>query len=446
MTSFNKLPPELFGELAKFMPSRDLKNLSCTSKLIRDNLIRILFTNLAITCPLASDKGLDAFINKWGGLVSRVHLHLRLIPNTSDEDDITIPSLWGTPPSKMLKKIVQGQLLPHIDTLSVRFDPEQFESTGSWDGDGWWGDPSDLGTIYTFEESEDQERTLQQEAEFIWRAQYTEFFKDVSANQNIRHFTISNLLPRNSSVWETQEWKTFLGRLEEFDVSVFGGDNGAGWRANSLPGFAESIESLPNYFMQHATNVVRLRIEAHPWGLFGCAGDCGIRLPLRSDNFPSLRSLTLKNVLIGIELIEFLMSHGDSLKELTMVDCMCVEGWPRDATPAWANLWQTLRVDCSNISKVSVVQTQTPPLAHMEGFEGYEPSPDSESASKIRKMLKEDESLVLWRYVAVNTKYGMVFEVEERNILCFEAGEDQKEYSMLLDVIRERNKNTLIES
>ncbi|WZH46959.1 uncharacterized protein QYS62_008087 [Fusarium acuminatum] len=446
MTSFNKLPPELFGELAKSMPSRDLMNLSCTSKLIRDNLIRILFTNLSITCPLASDKGMDAFINRWGGLVSHVHLHLRLIPNTSDEDDITIPSLWGTPPSETLKKIVHGQLLPHIDTLSVRFDPEQFESTGSWDGDGWWGDRMDLGTIYTFQDSEDQEHTLQQEAEFIWRAQYTEFFRDVSANQNIRHFTISNLLPRNSSVWERREWKAFLGRLEEFDVSVFGGDNGAGWKASSQPGFADFMESLPDYFMQHATNVIRLRIEAHPWGLFGSAGDFGIRLPLRSGIFPSLRSLTLKNVQIGNELIEFLMSHGDSLQELTLEDCMCDEGWSRDSTPAWADLWKTLRADCSNISKVSVVQTQTPPLAHMEGFEGYEPRPDSESVSKIRKMLEEDESLVLWRYVAVDTKYRMVFEDEERNISCFEAGEDQREYSMLLTVIWERNKNTLIES
>jgi hypothetical protein len=82
----------------------------------------------------------------------------------------------------------------------------------------------------------------------------------------------------------------------------------------------------------------------------------------------------------------------------------------------------------------------------MEGFEGYEPRPDSESVSKIRKMLEEDESLVLWRYVAVDTKYRMVFEDEERNISCFEAGEDQREYSMLLTVIWERNKNTLIES
>jgi hypothetical protein len=203
MTSLNKLPPELFGEVAKFMPSQDLKNFSCTSKLIRDNLIRILFTTLSITCPLASDKGLDVFINRWGSLISRVHLHLRLLPNIDDEDEITIPSLWGTPPSETLKKIVRGQLLPHIDTLSVRFDPEQFETSGPWDRDASWGDSIGLGTIYVFDESEDRENTLQREVEFIWRAQYTEFFQDVSANQNIRHFIISNLLPRNSSVWDT---------------------------------------------------------------------------------------------------------------------------------------------------------------------------------------------------------------------------------------------------
>jgi hypothetical protein len=446
MASLNKLPPELFGEIVKLMPSRDVKNLSCTSKLFRENLIRILFPTLSITCPLASDKGLDIFINRWGGFISRVHLHLRLLPNIGDEEEITIPSLWGTPPSETLKKIVRGQLMPHIDTLSVRFDPEQFETTGSWDGDGSWGDSMDLGTIQTFQESEDQEDTLQQEADFIWRAQYAEFFRDVSANQNIRHFIISNLLPRNSSVWETREWKEFLGRLKDLNLSVFGGDNGAGWKANSQPGFAQFIEGLPDYFMQHAIKVVHLRIEAHPWGLFGTGSDFGIRLPLRRDNLPSLRSLTLKSIQIGCELIEFLMSHGDSLKELTMEDCMCDEGWSRNSTPAWADLWLTLRGDSSNIAKVSVVQTQTPPLIYMEGHEGVEPGPYLESASKIRKMLEEDENLVLWRYVTVDTKYGMVFEVEERNISCFEEGEDQREYSMLLEAIREKNRNNKIES
>ncbi|SPJ75937.1 uncharacterized protein FTOL_05668 [Fusarium torulosum] len=206
------------------------------------------------------------------------------------------------------------------------------------------------------------------------------------------------------------------------------------------------MESLPGYFMQHATNVIRLRIEAHPWGLFGTGGDFGIRLPLRGYTLPSLRSLTLKNIQIGIELIEFLMSHGDGLKELTMEDCMCDEGWLRNSTPAWDDLWLTLRADSSNIANVSVVQTRTPPLAYMEGYEGFEPSPDSESFSKIRKMLEEDEGLVLWRYVTVDTEYRMVFEVKERNISCFEEGEDQREYSILLDVIREQIKNALVES
>jgi hypothetical protein len=232
-----------------------------------------------------------------------------------------------------------------------------------------------------------------------------------------------------------------MGRLEELNISVFGGDNGAGWKASSRQGFAEFIEGLPEYFMQHATNVVRLGIEAHLWGLFGTGGDFGIRLPLRIDNFPSLQSLTLKNIQIGSELIEFLMSHGDTLKELTVKDCMCDEGCSIDSTPTWADLWSTLRTNSTNIAKVSVVQTQTPPLAYMEGLDGVEPNPDSESASRIRKMLEEDESLVLWSYVYVETKYRMALEVEEKNISCFEEGEDQREYSMLLEVLRERNEN-----
>ncbi|KAM0240241.1 hypothetical protein ACHAP5_007977 [Fusarium lateritium] len=447
MTSLRKLPPELVREVATLLPFPDLKNLSCTSKLIRHNLIRILFTTLSITCPVASDKGLDVFINRYGDLVSRIHLHLRLLPNIGDEEEITIPSLWGTPQSEKLKKIVRGQLLSHVNTLSVRFDPEQFETTGSWDGNGSWGDPDDLGTIYTFGDTEAREETLGREVEFIWRAQYTEFFRDVSANQNIRHFIIRNLLPRVSSAWDEREWKAFLWRLDELDISGFGGDNGAGWKASSQGGFRDFIEALPWYFMQHATDVTRLRIEAHRWGVFGTGSDFGIPLPLRSNNFPSLRSLALKNIQIGSELIEFLTSHGDSLQELTMEDCICDEGWSMsDSLPCWADLWSTLRKSSSAIAKVAVVQTKTPPLALMEGIRGAERSPDSESASRIRRMLEEDESLILWRYGAVDTKYRMVEDLEEINISRFEQGDDQREYSMLLDVLRERNRSSLNES
>ncbi|KAM0484067.1 hypothetical protein ACHAP7_003575 [Fusarium lateritium] len=449
MTCLSKLPPEIFEEVATFLPSPDLENFSCTSKLIRHNLIRILFTDttLSITCPVASDEGLDIFINRYGDLISRVHLYLRLLPNIGDDEEITIPSLWGTSQSETLRKVVRGQLLSHVNTLSVRFDPEQFETTGSWDGNGSWGDPEDLGTIYTFGETEAKEETLGLEATYIWRAQYTEFFRDVSANQNIRHFIIKNLLPRDSSAWKEREWKAFLWRLDEFDLSVFGGDNGVGWKASSQEGFHDFIEDLPWYFMQHATDVTRLRIEAHRWGIFGTGSGLDIRLPLRSDNFPSLRSLTLKNIQIGFELIEFLTSHGDSLQELTMEDCICDEGWSMmDDTPVWADLWSTLRTGSSAIAKVAVVQTKTPPLALMEGIEGANHSPDSESASQIRKMLKEDESLVLWRYGAVDTKYRMVEDLEEVNISRFEQGDDQREYSKLLDVLRERNRNSLSEA
>ncbi|KAM0197317.1 hypothetical protein ACHAPI_005181 [Fusarium lateritium] len=253
--------------------------------------------------------------------------------------------------------------------------------------------------------------------------------------------------PRDSSAWKEREWKAFLWRLDEFDLSVFGGDNGVGWKASSQEGFRDFVEDLPWYFMQHATDVTRLRIEAHRWGIFGTGSGLDIRLPLRSDNFPSLRSLTLKNIQIGFELIEFLTSHGDSLQELTMEDCICDEGWSMmDDTPVWADLWSTLRTGSSAIAKVAVVQTKTPPLALMEGIEGANHSPDSESASQIRKMLKEDESLVLWRYGAVDTKYRMVEDLEEVNISRFEQGDDQREYSKLLDVLRERNRNSLSEA
>uniref|UniRef100_A0A0D2YK43 F-box domain-containing protein n=1 Tax=Fusarium oxysporum (strain Fo5176) TaxID=660025 RepID=A0A0D2YK43_FUSOF len=201
----------------------------------------------------------------------------------------------------------------------------------------------------------------------------------ISTNQNITNLKISNLIPRNASAWETPEWESFLGRLQVLEIGVFGGEDGDCW--HTKPEFAEFIGNLPHFVMRHARNVRHLTLEASPDGLFGGAStNYCIPLPLKEDHFLFLHSLTLKNIMIGPELVEFLTSRVDSFEELELYD------YP----VTWAGLWKAIRE--SNIR-----------LFKVKEFETIE---DSVEAARIRKMLEEDT--LLCRRLEANAEYKAV--------------------------------------
>ncbi|KAF4433172.1 hypothetical protein F53441_13773 [Fusarium austroafricanum] len=429
MDTFDALPVELITSIARYLPFQDVKSLSCTSWLIRNAVIRRLFRTLYIPCPLPSTRSLDEFIEKYQDFISRIYLYVYLRPNTEGPYEGTMPSVWGTLWSAILKKIVRGEILSHIDSFAVEFDPGQFELNG------WWGD-SFNGGIYVFHDEESWDETLQQEQELIWRAQYNEVWNDISANRNITNLGVSNLPPKIASAWETPEWGTFLGRLTDLDISVFGGDNGCGWCANTLSGFYDFIDNkLPYLVMRKATNVRHLSLEASPDGLFGVADHDGVPLPLKEDHFLHLRSLSLKNIMIGSECLNFLKSRVDCLEELELHDCMCDR--------SWGEVWRKMRESKAPLRRVAIIQEEAPPLMWKEKYNaGYDNFQDSENAARIRKMLEEDKSLVLWRYASMSMKYGYAVERPDDNIKNFDEGVDQREYLKLLEVVAERNKRT----
>ncbi|KAF4337485.1 hypothetical protein FBEOM_8626 [Fusarium beomiforme] len=443
MAALDALPVELIANIASYLPPQDVKSLSRTSWLIRHAVLRILYRTLVIPCPLACTRALEDFINKYQELVFRIHLHISLSPNMEEKPhEGPMPSVWGTASSDTLRQIVRGDTLSHIDSFIVEFDPGQFEPDGWWGENGWWGDQDNLGTIHVVEHEEDWDQTLQQEHDIIWRAQHNEVMHTISANPNITNLKMSNLLPKNTSAWETPEWASFLGRLQVLDISVFGGNNGACWQANTMPGFAEFIDNLPYFIIRHAQNIKHFSLEAHKEGLFGTtAYQYRILLPLQEDHFLFLRSLKLKNIMIGPDLLEFLETRVDCLEELELHDCMCSGPQWRAVPPTWGDLWKTMRERNVRLRKVCVVQSRMPPLMWGENYkEDFQTSEDSEAAKRVRKRLEKDKSLVLWRYARVDDKYGWVAELPDTNLKNFEKGEDQREYEKLLKMLEARSK------
>ncbi|KAF4443072.1 hypothetical protein FACUT_1626 [Fusarium acutatum] len=445
MAALHILPVELVANIAGYLSPQDVKTLSCTSWFMRHAALGVLFRTLNIPCPLASTQALEELIHKYQDFISIVHLHLSFQPNKEEQPhEGPMPSAWGAAPTDTLAKITRGDILSKASSFILEFNGAQFKHGGWWGETAAWRDPNMLGNICDNEEEWDE--TLQQEQDIIWRAQYNEVMRTISVNQNITNLKIQNLIPRNASAWETAEWVSFLGRLQVLEIGVFGGDDGD--CLHTKTGFMEFIENLPYYIMRHAQNVRHLTLEASLDGLFGGASaNYCIPLPLKEDHFLFLHSLTLKNIMIGPDLVEFLKSRADCFEELELHDCMCDgpepeygPGWILDSL-TWADLWRAIRESNMRLFKVSVVQSKTPPLLWQEGDgEEIETSEDSVAAARIRKMLEEDRSLVLWRYSRVDYKYGWIVNLSDDNVKYFEVGEDQREYVKLLKVLEERNK------
>ncbi|KAF9776828.1 hypothetical protein IL306_004914 [Fusarium sp. DS 682] len=438
MATLDTLPIELIANIANYLSPQNVKSLSRASWLMRHAVVRFLFRTLVIPCPLASTQALEDLIHKYQEFISRVHLHVYFYPNMEEKPHQgPMPSVWGTPLSDTLKRIVRGDTLSHIDCFVVDFDPGQFEPDGWWGKNGWWGDLDNLGSMHIVEDEEEWLEISRQEHEMIWRAQYNEVMQTISTNQTLTNFKMVNLLPKNASAWETPEWESFLGRLQVLHIGVSGTENGSCLPAHTMPGFRQFIDDLPYFIMRHALNVKHLSLEAHRDGLFGAQ----ILLPLQEDHFLFMRSLKLKNIMIGPDLLEFLETRVDCFEELELHDCMCNGPEWHSAPLTWSDLWRTMRESNIPLKRVCVVQSRMPPLMWGEDYkEDFQTSEDSEAAKRVRKRLGEDKSLVLWRYARVDGKYGWVAELPDDNVRNFEKGEDQGEYVKLLKVLEERKK------
>jgi hypothetical protein len=67
---------------------------------------------------------------------------------------------------------------------------------------------------------------------------------------------------------------------------------------------------------------------------------------------------------------------------------------------------------------------------------------DTEREAQIRKMVADDDTLVIWPYATSDDKYGDVQHWEETNLECLARGDDNREYKLLMDEINQRQHNT----
>lgn len=319
-----------------------------------------------------------------------------------------------TASSKALQTIFLDSSLLQLDNLQLEF---KFDSHFNYDE----GDYYEKGKNSVALEDATDEDLLEKETGSGWRPKYAAILGLLARNTTIQHLKLVNIPPKDTIVFNTHEWRTALARLDSLDLSVWGGDNGAGWHANTMPEYNDTIECLRWRFFEHLDNVRRLTFRAHAGNPIGCSGMRHMPTLLHDGVCPKLEHLELEYHFIDPVLQEFLVRKARQLKSLHLVGCLS----------AWCEDFGGLAEDGITWEEFfNAIIAAKPALEQLVV--------SSNSALPGLSIKGKDHVLV---YKTLDDKYGMVFENEEVDAERADDGKDLDSYNRLMELMTANRAN-----
>ncbi|RSL52224.1 hypothetical protein CEP54_011035 [Fusarium duplospermum] len=358
---------------------------------------------------------------------------------------------WESPPESVwarksadvpaVKDLIQFKGLPRCSILSLHtMGAENFEIEADWDDN----DLCDSG-MYFCSYEEDWDAVKKKEEKYTWRAALRDMWHDIANLSKTEHLEVFDFLPRKNSSWRKPEWSKFLGCLKELTLYTYGADNGAGWHVNTLPGFNDFFKELSSIMLRHAKHVERLKIIAHDEGFLNYDS-----LKLSPGIMPELQVLHLQHMAAPAILLPFLEGKPRNLREIHLKKCVAVETNDYDfELKTWASLWKTIKETGEKPIRVTYQYRKTPPLTEDENYADEEedwkpPEDEEEGIARLRRMVVEDKDII-WPYVEIDEKYGMLMDNDVLNAEHLGMGSDNKEYRAMMDEMERRRKGVSVE-
>ncbi|KAL6895086.1 hypothetical protein GGI43DRAFT_411834 [Trichoderma evansii] len=423
MASLLALPQELTLQVLQLLEFGDKISLSVTCKHYRAQLAPYIFKTIRFTNDeRVAQSALEA-IEAHGQYTTRIDFKAHCEPN----DEITVPSF-----TLAAAKILQGHLTPNLSTVSLKFDFD-FDNGDEWNEEE---DGFDGTSIYVFHGVETEEQVRDREERWQWRALMNETWRALAANIHVRELVLDEFIPKWTSTFRTEEFRQFLSRLESATFNILGMDNGAGWRTSTEEGYTEFLSDLDTPFFHHMTGLKHLTIYTSDH--LGLEGMNHTTLALKPEDLPLLESLKLKRCFVGPELVSFICGHTQILRSLDIKECASGgNNGSADNGISWAEFFDSV---------YEVKPALTELIAGDGHYVWYEEDlpPDyefrddeRENIQYIRRKLKADPKLRLFRYSYVDDKYGWLSFDEEKGEEEFKSGNDQKAYDRLIDLVNE---------
>lgn len=425
MSCLSGLPQELTIQIFRLLEVGDKVRLSATCRQYRAQLAPEIFKTIRLTNNERIAQSVLRAVEAYGEYTTRIEFTAHCRPH----NEITTPAL--TPATT---KVLQGHITPNLRTVSLKFDFD-FD-----DGEEWDSEHPDavMGmSIYIFEGVETEEQIREREETWQWRALMNETWRALAANIHVRELIVDELIPKRTSAFQTEEFRQFLSRLETASFKIFGTDNGAGWKTNTVWGYVDFLEKMDTTFFHHMTGLKHLAI--HAADPLGHQPVRTIQLSLMPDDLPLLESLKLTRCFVGPELASFIGGHLNVLKSLDVKECVAGGEHPYEVDDcSWASFFDAIYEAKPALTELIAGDGSNVPLTNDETYNpNYQLEDEPEDIQDIRRKLKADPRLRLFGYGSVDDKYGMFFLDADTNEEKFKNGDDQRAFDRLMGLVNE---------
>jgi hypothetical protein len=270
----------------------------------------------------------------------------------------------------------------------------------------------------------------------------------IRTSNQIPSFEIRHLNFANISTFYTDEFHSFLSRLESFTLSIKPFENGGGWAFNTsnfFPGFADCL--VP-WFLSNLGSAEELTFDSSHTSRLG-SGDIFQAYPhdigLRYAEMRSLRVLTLGNIVICPELQDFLSHHLGTLRSITLQQCYAIEPSDRNHPDAyaWRHFFPPLTEALAEVrkedpsagpTKFNLIYNKTP--AKMLRLEDPPRYMDANLIARAKAKLAMEHQGPSMFYGDVDQKYGGLFYETTTSLEEFLYGDDETEYRRFMVVVQ----------
>ncbi|KAJ8085007.1 hypothetical protein PM082_003784 [Marasmius tenuissimus] len=433
------LPTELLATIFGLLPQDGSRlALASTSTHLRDVLVPHIFRAVKLISSTQEQHKFEQLVNKYSPAITYLHFvvsmphgvpEVDILATPTDhrvhEQDIPISTEGNTDTGAGNQSLMTdfacdaltGRLLPKVTTLCLSFDFD-FDYDGEKPGEGSnvWDDPSSIAvefstSIWIFTDEEAAEDVPMKEAKYPWRA-----------------------LDVETTTFDSDDWRSFLGRLDTLELSIWGDSSELGLHA--LEGHTNFGCKLGKYFFQHLTKVQQLLLVAYPDCPFGrdfgdnLVQDVFLDWALSKEHLPHLRLLELRNVFVNKKLADFILNRSATLHHVRLHDCHCESdvNFPNTEMFSWAMFFTHLDHNKTQLKELHVTYEQgDAAMLH-----------DSEE-NQLRKENEED-MVFSYGYMYANTEYGFMLD-DEAIREKYEERMDLVAYRRLMDTTRQNRGN-----
>ena len=303
---------------------------------------------------------------------------------------------------------------------------------------------SDLLIDYLQRDILQPEDAPSEESENTWRALMAASFRaivsnyiDPSPNRRLPlsiEFRDLNIFM--VSVFTTETFQSFLSQLKTFNLSLRRWDNGAGWTMITQAIFRDFSHYLGPFFFHHLAAVEEFSFDPSETGMLGNGGQAYYEdIGLRNTTLPRLRKLTLNNIIICLELRDFLVRHKTTLESITFRDCFASDEQPsvHNERIEWRELFTTLAQESfPRLTNFQVTWTDS----LLKLLDLGDMWADPRVVQRVREKLDREPDAKIFPYCEVDQKYGVRYCDGTVIQAAFLDGADDQSYLELMAVVQ----------